>query len=198
MKFTPEGGDITVPDVERARRGQLLIEVKDTGVGIPRRCCRAFSTRSSRADSGRRGQFGGLGLGLAIARAVTEMHGGTIRAASGGPGPGATFTIRLDTTAVPRKSTKAPAAGPATTVPADAARSKVLLVEDHPDTARTLARLLTSSGYKVQTAHSVASALQLADAEPFDVVVSDIGLPDATGYELMRSCATVTASRASP
>jgi CheY-like chemotaxis protein len=70
-------------------------------------------------------------------------------------------------------------------MPKPGTRAKVLLVEDHADTVRILARLLRGSGYDVKTAHSVASALQLADTEPFDVLVSDIGLPDATGYELM-------------
>jgi CheY-like chemotaxis protein len=63
---------------------------------------------------------------------------------------------------------------------------RVLIVEDHPDTAEVLARILSSSGHVVKTAHTVASALELAAQEPFEVIVSDIGLPDATGYELMR------------
>jgi two-component system CheB/CheR fusion protein len=162
-----------------------LIEVKDSGVGIPPEVLPRIFDAFEQGEQRMMRQFGGLGLGLAIARAVVEMHGGTISAASDGRDQGATFIVRLDAAAPARKTTDAPAAGPQAAVRVDPARSRVLLVEDHPDTARTLARLLTLSGYEVQTAHSVASALQLADTEPFDVVVSDIGLPDATGYELM-------------
>ena len=122
-------------------------------------------------------------MGLAIAKAVVEMHGGGIRAASEGAGRGATFTVELatlrDGAEKATHSVAAPAAG------RHLARSKVLLVEDHPDTSRAMASLLARSGYAVKAAHSVASALLLAAAEPFDIVVSDIGLPDATGYELM-------------
>jgi two-component system CheB/CheR fusion protein len=134
-------------------------------------------------------QFGGLGLGLAIAKAVVEMHGGTIIADSQGRDRGATFTVRLD--AVPGHTTAHHRAGGRDTRgPNGSPHPRVLLVEDHPDTARTLSRLLQTYGYDVRTASSVASALQLAAAEPFDIVVSDIGLPDATGYELMEQIKT--------
>jgi len=129
--------------------------------------------------------FGGLGLGLAIARAVVEMHGGTITAESAGKGQGAAFTVRLDTTAQ-RAPLSSDGRAPRASSDASTARSRVLLVEDHPDTARTLAKLLNLAGFDVKTAGSAALALQLAAGESFDVVVSDIGLPDATGYELMQ------------
>jgi two-component system CheB/CheR fusion protein len=129
-------------------------------------------------------QFGGLGLGLAIAKAVVEMHGGTIRAASDGVGHGATFSVELQTAAA-RKTAALPAAidGQPRETPLQATR--VLLAEDHPDTARTMARLLATMGFEVKAACSVAAALELAAGERFDVMVSDIGLPDGTGYELM-------------
>jgi CheY-like chemotaxis protein len=125
-----------------------------------------------------------MGLGLAIAKAVVEMHGGGIRAASDGQGQGATFTIELQTVQEEIAAEPPPAAAPSLGR-RRRTRSRVLLVEDHPDTSRAMAKLLRSSGYEVRAAHSVASALQLAAAEPFDIVVSDLGLPDATGYQLM-------------
>jgi CheY-like chemotaxis protein len=116
---------------------------------------------------------------------VVEMHGGTIIAASDGPDQGATFTVQLDTTSE-SMSTPVPTPDGLTTGGRKSSASRVLLVEDHPDTARVLSRLLKESGHDVKMAHSVASALQLAATEPFDIMVSDIGLPDATGYELMK------------
>jgi len=183
VKFTPEGGSIVVRTASADGGARLRVEVADSGVGIRPdvlpRIFEAFEQGELRMTR----QFGGMGLGLAIARAVVEMHGGTIRAASDGPGSGATFTVELNLSHHPAGPAPVPAAAP----PANGrrSRSRVLLVEDHPDTSRAMARLLSAKGYEVRAAHSVASALQLAAAEPFDIVVSDIGLPDATGYELM-------------
>jgi PAS domain S-box-containing protein len=184
-KFTPEGGSIAIRTRNLDDDARLLVEIQDSGVGIATedlpRIFNAFEQGSSRTTL----LFGGLGLGLAIAKAVVEMHGGTIIAASEGRDQGSTFSVQLQTVRdrignkVPNPPTKQPTA----LRPSPA--SRILLVEDHPDTARTLSRLLTASGYDVKTAHSVSSALQLAAAETFDVLVSDIGLPDATGYELM-------------
>lgn len=181
IKFTPEGGRISVRS-ENDRPGALRLVVRDTGAGIPPDVLSKVFDAFEQGDVKTTRQFGGLGLGLAICKAVVEMHGGTIRAASEGAGKGAAFTIELPTVDVrearmepPEAAGESGAAGP----------SRVLLVEDHPDTVRALSRLLARSGYQVKTASSIASALQLAAAEPFDIVVSDIGLPDGTGYELM-------------
>jgi PAS domain S-box-containing protein len=184
VKFTPEGGEITLSTRNADQDGHLLVEVRDSGVGIPPDILPRVFDAFEQGDARMTRQFGGLGLGLAIAKAVVEMHGGTITADSDGRDRGAVFTVRLatvslDAAAVPRAGGRAPGGRNGSASP------RVLLVEDHPDTARTLSRLLQTHGYDVRTASSVASALQLAAAEPFDVVVSDIGLPDATGYELM-------------
>ena len=183
VKFTPEGGEITVRTRNPGRGGRLLVEVADSGVGIPPdvlpRVFDAFEQGELRMTR----QFGGLGLGLAIAKAVVEMHGGSIRAASEGRDRGATFTVELDAAGARGAADTAPAAAPA--AGGARPRSRVLLVEDHPDTSRAMARLLGALGYEVKVANTAAVALQLAATEPFDVVVSDIGLPDATGYELM-------------
>ena len=125
-----------------------------------------------------------MGLGLAISKAVVDLHGGTIQANSDGVGSGATFSVELAAAAPARNGDHAPAPSKATN---GHHLTRVLLVEDHADTARALSRLLKNSGYTVQTANTVADALRLANAEKFDLVVSDIGLPDATGYDLMRA-----------
>jgi CheY-like chemotaxis protein len=183
IKFTPEKRRIIVRtrDVEG---GRLRVEVIDSGVGIPADSLPRLFNAFEQGNAAVTHQFGGLGLGLAISKAVVDLHGGTIRASSDGVGSGATFSVELATAAPARNGDHAPAPSKATNghhLP------RVLLVEDHADTARALSRLLKNSGYTVQTASTVADALQLADAEKFDLVVSDIGLPDATGYDLMRA-----------
>ncbi len=183
-KFTPEGGTIIIRTSNRGNDGPLLVEVIDNGVGIEAQNLPHIFDAFEQGDVRVTLLFGGLGLGLAIAKAVVEMHGGTIIAASEGPGLGASFGVQLDTAShsIPSDAS-APSSEP--TSPPVPRASRVLLVEDHPDTARMLSRLLTGSGYHVKTAHSVSTALELAAAEPFDILVSDIGLPDATGFELM-------------
>ena len=179
IKFTPEGGSISVRS-KNDGHGNLRLEVSDTGTGIPPDVLPRIFDAFEQGDLKTTRHFGGLGLGLAICKAVVEMHGGTIWAASEGTGKGATFTIELPTVEVEQARLEPPESE------ADAVgRFRVLLVEDHPDTVRALSRLLGKSGYRVKTADSIASALQLAASEPFDIVVSDIGLPDGTGYELM-------------
>jgi len=178
-KFTAEGGDIFVrsDDVE----GGLRVEVRDSGVGIaPETLPKVFDAfEQGNIDITR--QFGGLGLGLAICDSIVRMHAGAIRAHSDGAGKGATFTVELPTTT----------AREAVAARRDAHRRvgghlRVLLVEDNEDSRELLAELLGTLNYEVKTASSVAAALQLAAAEHFDVVLSDLGLPDGTGWELMR------------
>jgi CheY-like chemotaxis protein len=130
--------------------------------------------------------MGGLGLGLAITKALVETHDGRITAESAGRGKGATFTAyfplaeRTDAQVI-------------RSVPlSDSARKsmRILLVEDHEDTNRSLTNLLRRRGYHVQSANSVSSALQSAAEESFDLLISDIGLPDGTGIELMEKLNT--------
>jgi signal transduction histidine kinase/ActR/RegA family two-component response regulator len=183
IKFTPDGGDIIVGTRDAEDEGRMLIEIKDSGVGIPPNVLPRIFDAFEQGDVRTTRQFGGLGLGLAIAKAVLEMHGGRISAASDGCDKGSVFTVELVTASTEFAAEPQPDATKESMPSARVCR--LLLVEDHPDTARTMAKLLRSSGYDVRTAHSVASALQLAASETFDLVVSDIGLPDATGYELM-------------
>ena len=126
-------------------------------------------------------RYGGLGLGLAISQAIVEVHGGAIHAASEGPGRGATFTVILATLDAPAASAPANAAHPA---PARALR--LLIVEDHEATRVVLTRLLTRIGHVVVTVGTIHEALSAFAAERFDAVISDLGLPDGSGLDLMR------------
>jgi two-component system CheB/CheR fusion protein len=135
-------------------------------------------------------QFGGLGLGLSIVRSLVEMHGGSITATSPGTGRGATFSFRLETVEPTRAAAAGGAAGPvalAASAAAGAAKAcRVLLVEDHDDTRYVLSKLLGSLGCDVTAVATVRAAMELADREAFDLLLSDIGLPDGTGHDVMR------------
>ena len=129
--------------------------------------------------------FGGLGLGLSIVRALVDMHGGSITAFSAGAGEGASFSFRVATVA-PAAEAPMPAATGQTALPAVGATYRVLLVEDHDDTRDVLSRLLQSFGCEVAVAASVRQAVELADRQDFDLLLSDIGLPDGSGHDVMR------------
>jgi two-component system CheB/CheR fusion protein len=179
-KFTPEGGSIFIRTANIAGRVQL--EVRDTGVGIEAEFLPEVFKAFEQGDARITREFGGLGLGLAICKAIMDLHGGSIRAQSDGPGTGATFIVEL-----PVASDAAPEVDLQQVASESAAgHLRVLLVEDHPDTREVLAGLLAASNYAVKIAGSVEAALQLAATEQFDVVVSDLGLPDGTGYDLMK------------
>jgi len=130
-------------------------------------------------------EFGGLGLGLAITKAFVVAHGGTIAASSGGVDQGATFTMRLplvEDIAVFKADFQV-----RPTLPAVEKQSvKILLVDDHADTLVSLGRLLTRRGHLVTTAATCAEGVKLALTETFDIIISDLGLPDRSGNELIR------------
>jgi CheY-like chemotaxis protein len=212
IKFTPVGGRVSVRTSSDGD-GHFRVDVADTGIGIDPAFLPRMFDPFERGDAAARPEFGGLGLGLAIARELVEAHGGMIRADSAGRGRGARFTVELPAVdapeaveveepaePMPRRVMK-PAARVGAAA-ADADRSsplRVLLVEDHADTARLLARLLRSSAYAVTVADSVAAALdELVDPAAFDVLVSDIGLPDGSGWELLRRLREDPAARPLP
>ena len=183
VKFTPAGGTVSV-STARLSEDRCEVRVQDTGIGISPDALPRIFDAFEQGDARITRQFGGLGLGLAISRALVELHGGTIRAESDGEGRGATFIIELPGDETP----------PADSVPAAMATSReaapqmrLLLVEDHADTARTLTRLLRREGFEVVAANDVASAVATAGQETFDVLVSDLGLPDGDGYQVMRA-----------
>jgi PAS domain S-box-containing protein len=179
-KFTPEGGTIHVST--RASGSVMQVQVRDTGIGIEREMLsRVFEAFEQGAGITR--QFGGLGLGLAISKALVDLHGGSIRVESEGAGKGTTFRIAIPSQVIA-------SAGPAKDTQPEAkwetGQLRLLVVEDHADTARTLARLLRGAGFQVKTAGDVTTGVRLATAEPFDLLISDLGLPDGTGYDLLK------------
>ena len=184
VKFTPAGGRISVrtsntPDDAGGRA--LLVSVADTGVGIDPDVLPKVFDAFEQGDPSVTRRFGGLGLGLAISKALVDLHGGRLSAASPGKGLGATFTVELPTAAAPGAGGTRPA-GKA----GDGRSLRILMVDDHEDTARALSRLLERLGHRVRTAGSVAAAVTAADAERFDLLVSDIGLPDGSGLDVIR------------
>jgi len=190
IKFTPEQGLISVA-TRNEKPDWLTIDVKDSGVGIePHALPRIFNAFEQEDVSVTR-QFGGLGLGLAISKTICDMHGGSIAAQSEGKGKGATFTIRLPTIKVSTPGRDRPekpevdVAAALTQAQSRQQRLRILLVEDHESTARVMAKLLERMEHQVKVAGDVQSALQLAGSESFDLIVSDLGLPDGSGHELM-------------
>ncbi len=185
-KFTPRGGTIRVA-TRPAGAGRVEVEVRDTGKGISPEALPFIFDAFQQGDPAITQQFGGLGLGLSIAKAVVDRHGGTIRATSAGPGRGSAFTVTLPVLPSTQDDSEEAGAGP---ISGPAGRMRVLFIEDHVDTARAMVKLLERAGYQVVWADCVAAALQRAASQSFDVVVSDLGLPDGTGYDLMQELKT--------
>ncbi len=208
-KFTPAGGAIEISIANELRKipGEgdrvssdpdasefdLVVSVRDNGIGISSENISSIFNAFEQGERSRTRKFGGLGLGLAISRAIVELHGGTISAESKGKGKGAMISIRLVAVEAPT-ATAAQAASDRESASASSTRSlRILLVEDHPDTSELLTRLLKRVGHHVVTAGSLAEARVLTSAEaagnsgcPFDMLVSDLGLPDGSGHDLMR------------
>jgi PAS domain S-box-containing protein len=180
-KFTPDGGHIYVRT--RDERMHVQISVEDTGIGIePEQIGKLFNA-FEQGNQNMTQQFGGLGLGLAITKALTDVHGGTVMAQSPGAHCGATFTITLPTAAKPVEE----AAAPAPTVRHPAGPLTILLIEDHVDTAEVMAQLVRSLGHEVTVVGLVADALAATQSITFDLIVSDVGLPDGTGLDFVKA-----------
>jgi CheY-like chemotaxis protein len=181
IKFTPPGGCVGIRC--RPLDGYVVVEVNDSGIGLePESLSRIFNAFEQAERSITR-QFGGLGLGLAISKAMVEMHGGKIEAQSEGRDKGATFRVRLPL-AAPAGQPEAPA--PAAPSQRIVGPLRILLVEDHGVTAKLIKMVLTEEGHTVEMAGDVATALELAGQNGFDLLMSDLGLPDGSGHELMR------------
>ena len=182
IKFTPNGGTITISTWNDSA-GHLCVRVEDSGVGID---AESLPKIFKAFEQGERAHLGGLGLGLAITKSLVETHNGCIVAESDGKDQGARFTLLLPTSQ--QKVGGHAAQAPVRTGARQSLR--ILLVEDHEDTNRSLTKLLRRRGYEVEAAMSVRSALDLAGGSHFDVLVSDIGLPDGSGIELMQALDT--------
>ena len=189
VKFTPPSGAI---DVRLGEVGQnVVVSVTDTGVGIAPEVLPDLFERFRQASGMTTRRYGGLGLGLSITKHLAELHGGRVSAWSAGEGQGATFTLEIPLMMAPRAGARPTQRGqeqPATTLtPAPALRNlSVLVVEDDHDTRDLVHRLLESYGATVTVAASAPEALDLLEQVRPKVIVSDIGLPDVDGYELIR------------
>ena len=181
VKFAPYGGEIRISTLNPTP-GAIEVAVKDGGVGISAQALPRIFSAFEQADQGMDRQFGGLGIGLTIAKAIVDLHGGSIHAESAGPGKGARFRVELPLT---RESEVAAAKIPEK-VTKTAISLRILAVDDHEDTLRVLRRLLQLLGYSLATADSATAALNYAATNEFDVLLSDIGLPDENGHDLLR------------
>jgi signal transduction histidine kinase len=188
IKFTPPGGRV---EVQLGRVGtHVELRVNDSGTGIEPSTLPRLFERFWQADSSTTRAHGGLGLGLAVVRHLVELHGGTVRAESGGEGQGASFTVAL-----PRLTLRRPAAVGATHAPAaeDAATGgdvlrglRVMVVDDDLDTCEIVGAVLRRAGAEVRTCMSASQALTVLDSWVPDLLVSDIAMPGEDGYTLIR------------
>ena len=179
-KFTGLGGRIEIK-TRNDEDGHFVFEITDTGIGIePERRQKLFNAFEQGEPAVTR-QFGGLGLGLAIAKNLVDLHHGAISVESRGRSHGATFTVILDALSTRLADSVEPETTQRPHKPL-----RILVVEDHSDTRRTLARLLSHFGHQIEVADSVESALKMFRSQQFDAIVSDIGLPDGTGYEIIK------------
>jgi signal transduction histidine kinase len=178
VKFTPPNGQITITTTNDSG-GKLRVEIADTGMGIqPEALPKIFDA----FEQGGRTQLGGLGLGLAISKTLVEAHKGTITAQSDGRNKGSKFVLVFPTSEKVEAQI-APALSPRF---AERQPMRILLVEDHEDTNRALTSLLRRRGYHVRSALTFQSALELSAKEKFDVLISDLGLPDGSGIDLIQ------------
>jgi len=192
-KFTPPGGQILIETSQPDNGEALLIKVTDSGIGMTQmeldRIFEAFS-QGDHAKQGSTHRFGGIGLGLAISRMMVKLHSGSISAASPGRNQGTTILIKLPlhhgkVKASPVVNGSAQAGLPSVKAETDRHLHRILLVEDHQPTAQTLNQLLTRRKYEVVVANCLAEARECANRDDFDLLISDIGLPDGNGCELM-------------
>jgi PAS domain S-box-containing protein len=179
-KFTPEGGVVTVVAAERDGAATLVVE--DTGAGIASGEVERMFEPFTQGAQDRARTAGGLGLGLALVKGLVELHGGTVRAHSGGAGLGAEFTVSLPLA----PEARGPGAARGAERVAEG-RRLVVIVEDNVDAGATLGEILELSGHRVHLARDARAGLALARELHPDLVLCDIGLPDMDGYDFARA-----------
>jgi PAS domain S-box-containing protein len=191
-KFTPKGGSVRV--IMKRVNSHIEIDVIDTGQGMSKEFIAHAFEMFRQSDSGETQKSTGLGLGLSIVKNLVEMHGGSIKALSDGPGTGSTFCVNLPLTVVHQQDDRTDQVHPRNALSSTSFEVrgitlkgvKVLVVDDEQDAREMVRRVLTAAGAEVTTASSAAEALQLLDYSKPDVLVSDIGLPGEDGYDLIR------------
>lgn len=179
-KYTLPGGSIWLT---AAREGdQAAFRVRDTGTGIPQNMLPRIFDLFTQVDQALERSQGGLGIGLTLVQRLVEMHGGSVHAASDGPGHGSEFTVRLPAAASePEPREEAPASEEIVQ-----SRRKILVVDDNADSAESLAKLLRLQGHNVRVAFEGPAALQQVQTDKPDVVILDLGLPGITGFDVAR------------
>ena len=187
VKFTPEKGRISIETLNPVP-DKIEVRVTDTGIGIESETIDKIFNAFEQGQSDITRRFGGLGLGLTISKTLIDAHGGHIRVQSPGKNRGAIFTVELNTVESPIERDGHGEERPADRK-ADAAvtrHRRVLLVDDHYDTCLGMKRMLERRGYQITVAHTAEQAVEKVRTQEFDLLISDIGLPDRSGYELMR------------
>jgi CheY-like chemotaxis protein/anti-sigma regulatory factor (Ser/Thr protein kinase) len=179
IKFTTENGKITISSCNPSPQ-VLSIAVQDTGIGIEPEIMERIFRPFEQGDRSFQRRFGGLGLGLAISKSLAQAHGATLVATSEGRNRGSIFVLTIKTIPAPQPRAKEPEK---TSLQTQSLR--ILLVDDHQDTCAALERLLVRRGHLVATAHTLRSALESAVHSQFDLLISDVALPDGTGLDLM-------------
>ena len=185
VKFTPANGCITV-STSNSGPNEIEIRVTDTGIGIESDKVGKIFNAFEQGQTSITRRFGGLGLGLAISKAMVDAHRGKIRAESAGKDTGATFIVQLRTVPAPAAVNGADGGKTGSERKLISSRKhRLLLVDDHVDTCTGMKMMLERRGYDISVAHSADQAVEKARSEHFDLLISDIGLPDRSGYELM-------------
>jgi len=178
IKFTADSGEITISS-SNPEPQLLAIAVHDTGIGIEPEIMNRIFDPFEQGERAFQRRYGGLGLGLAISKSLAQAHGGTLIARSEGRDRGSTFILTMKTVPAPPRIVRL------TSPVAESRPLRILLVDDHQDTCIALERLLVRRGHLVAAAHTVRSAMEAAARNSFDLLISDIALPDGTGTELM-------------
>ena len=187
VKFTPANGRITMT-TSNTLPDEIEVRITDTGIGIESDKIGKIFNAFEQGQISITRRFGGLGLGLAISKAMIDAHHGKIRVESPGKDKGTTFVVELKTVAAPVRAENG-ADGEPPIVPEKkksiSRRHRLLVVDDHVDTCTGMRMMLERRGYDITVAHSASQAVEKTQEEDFDLLISDIGLPDRSGYELM-------------
>jgi signal transduction histidine kinase/ActR/RegA family two-component response regulator len=181
IKFSREAGQVTISSANESPH-QLTITVQDKGVGISPNLIGRIFDPFEQASRSLRQRFGGLGLGLAISKSLAQAHNAALVAKSDGVDYGSTFSVTMGTVAF-HSQTQALSESD---LRISRRVCRILLVDDHADTCEALKRLLATHGHTVTVRHDMRSALETAQNDQFDLLICDVGLPDASGVELMR------------
>lgn len=178
-KYTEKGGQISL--IAEEQNGEAVVTVQDNGIGLAAESIPGLFNIFSQVDHTLERAQGGLGIGLALVKGLTESHGGSVEVRSPGIGHGCTFIVRLPITArtSPRIESSSPVTGPVV-------KGRILIVDDNRDGAESLATLLMVTGHETRMAHDGSEGLRLAEEFRPDLIVLDIGMPNLNGYDVCR------------